>query len=458
MIRSQSKLQRVLRAHLLALGLVASACAGSAAVPDEDPALQAQLSEQTDEHPADDERADIVVAPSEPLAVEEIPGEVAAKGGAPIELSAGFQSDLDQALQAARQGNRDRAVERLQNLVGDANGGFLAAFNLGVIYEGEADYAQAARRYSQALGKNPDFSPALLNLVRIYLRLGQVQDAAKIAEKYAELRPDNMSHRGVTLEITLHQGKYEEVIQKAKQVLRRDETNVAAMLVMAQANMQLGRHELAEAILQRVRELNPNLSEVYFKYAQIRAGRDEITEAITLYERAIELRPNYPEAHNNLGVLFQQAGDYRAAADQFSAAIAASPDFKQAYLNLGNAQKGLGEFSAAEASFKKALKLDPRYDKALFNLGVLFLDSEVPGSDKIGRLNISLDYFGQYKNVLASAATKDDPADKYIQEARKAIEAEKAREQMMRQAQMQMDEEKKAAADTSDDEEDAAQP
>lgn len=458
MIRSQSKLQRVLRAHLLALGLVASACSGSTPVPDEDPTLQAQQADEAEAGEAGEARPDVIIAPGEPLAVEDIPGESAVGAGAPIELGAAFQSDLDQALQAARQGNRDRAVDRLQNLVGDPSGGFLAAFNLGVIYEGEADYAQAARRYSQALGKNPDFSPALLNLVRIYLRLGQVQDAAKIADKYAELRPDNMSHRGVALEIALHQGKYEEVIQKAKQILRRDETNVSAMLVMAQANMQLGRHELAEAILQRVRELDPNLPEVYFKYAQIRAGRDEITEAITLYERAIELRPDYPEAHNNLGVLFQQAGDYRAAADQFSAAIAASPDFKQAYLNLGNAQKGLGDFSAAEASFKRALKLDPRYDKALFNLGVLFLDSDVPGSDKIGRLNISLDYFGQYKNVLASAAGKNDPADKYIQEARKAIEAEKAREQMMRQAQMQMDEGKKAEADGAGDGEDAAQP
>jgi tetratricopeptide (TPR) repeat protein len=437
MIRPQRKPTTALCALLISLGMAGSACSTPAEKPDAEQALETEVkSEEERQLAAPDEiRADSAESP-------------APAGSNPTAtISGAFESDLAAALEAASNGDRDSAVASLQELTEHAGGGFLAAFNLGVIYENEGDYTRAAKRYSQALSKNPDFSPALLNLVRLYIRLGQPADAGKIARQYSELRPDNMTHRAVALEVDLHQGKYEEAIRKAKQILRRDETNVSAMLVMAQANIHLDRAELADAILQRARELRPNRAEIYFKFGQIRVKQEKMNEAIALFRHAVELSPDYPEAHNNLGILYHRAGDYQAAADEFSAAIADFPDYKEAYLNLGNALKGLGEFARAEASFKKALKIDADYDKALFNLGVLYLDSDLEGIDKIAQLNISLDYFARYKNASASGLSKDDPADKYIKEARKSIEMEKARQQMMRQAQMQVSDEGAAKAE-----------
>lgn len=373
--------------------------------------------------PSADERAD-----------DQVPAASAEAGS--TELDASAKRELEDALQMAHNGQTDSAMRRLSELAGRPNG-FLAAYNLGVIYEGQADYGNAARRYTQALQKNPDFAPALKNLLRLYLRLDQVSDADKIARKYVNERPENMDLRAAALEIALHKGKYEDVIRGAKEILRREENNANAMLAMAEANLHLERYELATAVLDVAVKLRPNNPEIFFKYGAIRMANDQSPNAIKSFEKAVELRPNYPEARNNLGVLYMEARDYEAAAQQLRAAVKGAPEYKEAFLNLGNAYKGLGQFRQAAEAFKQALKIDPKYADAYFNLGVLHLDSKIEGMNTIPRLQQAIDYFTKYKSVAGSAIGKDDPVNKYVQEAQKNIDNEKARQEMMRQAQMQ---------------------
>ncbi|MFP4597142.1 MAG: tetratricopeptide repeat protein [Persicimonas sp.] len=432
-------------AGLLCLFIGATGCGSSPEKPDQEP------TEQTTAEPADEDQAG-EDADQKSADLEAEDDEEVTDPDAPIEISDRFRRDLDAALNKIDSDDRDGAVSSLQNLVGDGGAGFLAAFNLGVIYENEGAYQKAAKRYAQALKKNPDFSPGLLNLVRLYLRMDSVPDADKLVRKYMDARPQNMDHRAVALQIDLHQGKYEETIANAKRILRRDETNAEAMLAMAEANIQLDRAELAEAILDRVLKLQPERAEIFFKYARIRVEADQISDAIALLQRALNHRPAFPEARNNLGVLYHEAGDYSAALEQLEAAIASYPDYKEAHLNKGNTLKAQREYREAEDSFKQALEIDPKYADALFNLGVLYLDSDLEGVEMLAQLEQSIEYFDRYKETAGSQLGRDSLADKYIKEARNNIEAEEQRQEMMRQAQKGAEEEPEADdADSSDD-------
>jgi tetratricopeptide (TPR) repeat protein len=161
---------------------------------------------------------------------------------------------------------------------------------------------------------------------------------------------------------------------------------------------------------------------------------DKKPAAIANFRKAVELRPQFPEARNNLGLLYHEARDYEAARLQFEEAVRVFPDYKHAFLNLGSAYKGLSRFRDAELAFKRAIEIDPQFADAHFNLAILYLDSDIPGMDPIARLQKSVDTFGQYKAVNKTMA-KDDPANKYLEEARKAIEIEKQKQEMMREAQ-----------------------
>src|SRR5690606_38207239 len=86
------------------------------------------------------------------------------------EISSHVNAKIRGAIDNADNGRVDAAINTLTELADEPNGGFLAAFNLGVLYERRGEYDVAARRYLQSLQKYPDFSPALVNLARIYIR------------------------------------------------------------------------------------------------------------------------------------------------------------------------------------------------------------------------------------------------------------------------------------------------
>jgi tetratricopeptide (TPR) repeat protein len=343
-------------------------------------------------------------------------------------------SPIANGVDAANSGNYTVAIRRLERAL-DSDQGFLAAYNLGVVAEKQGKLDQAQSHYESALQKDATFTPALMNLVRLHLRRGDVSKAGSLARRYAENHAENMSHRAVQLEVMLAKEQYNAVVQQAKSILKRDERNVEAMVALATANYRMGRFELARAVLNRASELSPERPDLYFLFGLIAMENEETSKAIANFKEAIKYAPRFPEAHNNLGLLYDEASDYQAAADEYQAAIDAYPDFAGAHLNLGNAYKNLSKPKKAEASFQRVLEIKGDHADAYFNLGILYLDASMPGMDKIPRLQKAIEMLNEYKRVSRGQLGEDDPADKYIQAARKQIEAEKQRQKMMRQMQ-----------------------
>jgi tetratricopeptide (TPR) repeat protein len=424
---------RLIATGVLSSALAVTGCSSSPQKKQDDKIAETETPTAQPSGPADD-------FVTQDVQTEEMPSAEALEGSggdeaASTEVSSAMASDVAQAIRKADRGKVDAAARSLSRLI-DEPGGFLAAYNLGVLRERQGLYEKAAKRYFQAVRKNPEFSPGLENLVRLYLRKGRVGDAERIARKIADQRPDNLGHRAVLLHISLYRGNYEDVIQTAKQILRKDERHVGAMFAMADANYHLGRHELAKSIIEGAIELQPERAELYYTFGLVELELEDKPAAMANFRKAIELQPQYAEAHNNLGVLYQEARDYAAAEDEFKAAIRAYPDFKEAYLNLGNAYKGQTKYKDAELAFKKAISIDPNFADAHFNLGILYLDGEVPGMDTISRLQKAIDSLNAYKGAARGQMASDDPVDKYIEEAKKSIEVERQKQEMMRETQM----------------------
>ena len=354
-------------------------------------------------------------------------------------------SPIANGVDAANSGNYTVAIRRLERAL-DSDQGFLAAYNLGVVAEKQGKLDQAQSHYQSALQKDATFTPALMNLVRLHLRRGDVSKAGSLARRYAENHSQNMSHRAVQLEVMLAKEQYNDVVQQAKSILKRDERNVEAMVALATANYKMGRFELARAVLNRASELSPERPDLYFLFGLIAMENEETSKAIANFKEAIKYAPRFPEAHNNLGLLYDEASDYQAAAEEYQAAIDAYPEFAGAHLNLGNAYKNLSKPKKAEASFQRVLEIKGDHADAYFNLGILYLDASVPGMDKIPRLQKAIEMLNEYKRVSRGQLGEDDPADQYIQAARKQIEAEKQRQKMMRQMQK-----KQSGGDSSGD-------
>lgn len=94
----------------------------------------------------------------------------------------------------------------------------------------------------------------------------------------------------------------------------------------------LGR---AEGLLNRVTELQPELSGPWVNLGQVYLAGERAVEARAAFERAIAANPTNCAAYNQLGVLARQQGELGAAERSYLACIERNPDFPQVYLNLG---------------------------------------------------------------------------------------------------------------------------
>lgn len=66
----------------------------------------------------------------------------------------------------------------------------------------------------------------------------------------------------------------------------------------------------AECWFDRARRFKPDDGTVWLIYANLKARKNDVDEALEAYGRAQELMPDNPEVHYNLGLLYFKLGDY----------------------------------------------------------------------------------------------------------------------------------------------------
>lgn len=397
--------------------------------------------------------------------------EAAAPADAPADSEAAVDAEPDEPkLTPAQEAGLDRLAEG-RRAVADgefetASERFKAAlsadpqladaqYNLGVLAEWRGDTTAARREYEAALRINPEFEPAVTAIANIMLRAGDLNGALSYAQQQLARKPQSIGLRNAVNRVQLQfAGREPQIIADTKKILREDEKNVPAMINLAAAYDQQGKHELAIAILGNAKALEPHNPEIRARAALAHQALGENLRARLVLEEAAALPGGATaEVHNNLGLAYHAAGDYQGAAEQFELALARWPDMIAAQINLGNALKGQQRYTDAVKALLKALKLDPNSPDAYFNLGILYLDGDIPAIDPQRRFEKAVTYFEKYKTLRRGKVT-EDPVDEYIAEAQRRIEVEKKRAaQQRRQPKVPEDvgEEDDAGAEAGDD-------
>ncbi|TNF29639.1 MAG: tetratricopeptide repeat protein [Deltaproteobacteria bacterium] len=304
-----------------------------------------------------------------------------------------------------------------------------AHVQLGRIALMRGDYATAQREANVALAAEPRNTAALYLILRTQDAQGTVQQSVSRLRDLANTYRDDLGVQLAYGEVQLLTDKADGAIAAVGRVLKKAETSVAAMKLLARAYLALNRPMTAEYVLLRAIELERD-PEALTLLAGIRFREGKVVEARVLLEEAVQKAPGYLEALNSLGCVYIEVRNYEAAEEVLQRAVAIAPGFVEGWLDLGSAQRGAGRFEAAEASWKKTLDLDKKRVEAWFDLGVLYLENPLPGRDRVKQLEDALNAFNGYKAGAGKAA--DPNADKYIGEARllRKQEEERRKEQL----------------------------
>lgn len=136
-------------------------------------------------------------------------------------------------------------------------------------------------------------------------------------------------------------------------------------------------------------------------------GSEELLKAVALLkdgqlrqaeanlEEIVKVRPDLAEASLNLGWVKHRLGKHREAIAHLEQGARLKPDEPAALRLIALSQRELGEFAAAEATYAKALERFPNDDKLLLNTAILY-------DIYLFQPLLALDYYRRYQALQAT--------------------------------------------------------
>lgn len=179
---------------------------------------------------------------------------------------------------------------------------------LGVIEHIEGRFDSSIKLFKEALGINPNYTEALLNLAVLYNDLGHYGEAKAL---YANLHKNK---KGTKKDI--------EPVLKGK-----------------------------------LSNLHSNIGDIYRNLGLYQYAIDE-------YGKALSLNPGYLDIRAKLGVSFRENGDLQKSMAELKKVIKEDPKYVSAKVQLGVTYYSMNKLTEAKKQWNEALKKDPKNEYA----------------------------------------------------------------------------------------------
>lgn len=242
---------------------------------------------------------------------------------------------------------------------------------------------KALEYYNRALAVNPKFCKAR---VMIGLdQLAQNQEPAAMQTFARAIADDAQCTEGyVNLAALQRSSGQAALVRDALNNLRRalaiDAQYLAAFNEMALLYIQESernpaeaqqRLDLAAVVCRQAQQINREYGPIYNTWGLIYVKKNNIIEAVRMFERAANLDARNFEAWMNFGTMVIGFRGYEDAKRAFERAVELNPRSYDAHLGLGAALRGLNQFDQAVAEYNKAKEIDGNRPEAFFNLALI---------------------------------------------------------------------------------------
>jgi protein O-GlcNAc transferase len=201
--------------------------------------------------------------------------------------------------------------------------------------------------------------------------------------------------------VVLQRGQPRDAVVFIERAIGRDNRNARSHNNLGNAQLALGKIEVALACYWRAAELEPTLFDAHFNRATALLLAHRPSEAEAALNCALELKPKNSDAWCNLGLALRAQQRLVPAREAFEETIRLRPGFAEAHANLGAVWRELGNLSSAEATLRVALRHEPTLGEAYINLGDVFVDTH-DYTRAIDAYTASL----EHKPALTQARTK----------------------------------------------------
>ena len=236
---------------------------------------------------------------------------------------------------------------------------------LGRLGRGEA--AVAALRRAVAL--QPTLARAWLALADHLRAIGDTEgaDAAQLAHVRHSVRDPALLEAGEALAAD----RLPEAEARLKARLQQQPTDVAAIRMLAELAVRVGRTEEALHLLERCLELAPGFREARQHYALVLHRDQQSERALVQLDRVLADDPHNPGARTLRAAILCRLGDYAEGIALYEAILREYPDNPRVWMSHGHALKTAGRQDEAIAAYRRSIALDPGFGEAWWSLANL---------------------------------------------------------------------------------------
>jgi tetratricopeptide (TPR) repeat protein len=164
-------------------------------------------------------------------------------------------------------------------------------------YLKQQQFSAAAIQYRKALQIDPRFGVARLGLARAQEKVGETESALLEYIRAADVLPSDLDLQLQVGTYLLTASQFDDAKVRAEAVLRQDQNNVRAYLILGNALAGLREMDEAVAQIEEALRIDPQQGGTYTSLGMLEARRGRLQEAEKAFERAVELEPASVPSH-----------------------------------------------------------------------------------------------------------------------------------------------------------------
>jgi tetratricopeptide (TPR) repeat protein len=245
-------------------------------------------------------------------------------------------------------------------------------------------YPAALQRVQQLVARNPNLAVSQLLLGTTLAVGGQTNQAESALTKAIRLQPDSQAAYLLLAQLNFERGQNEKALKQLQIALDKDPNDLAAVMLQAIIYDSQGDYRDSRDAYEKLLAITPDNGMALNNLACLYADRlDQLDKAYPLARRASEIAPSDPSVADTLGWILYRKGEYTPALVALRESAAKLGSISEVQFHLGMASYMAGYDSYAVTAFRRALQLDdfPEKDDCRQRLAILNIDPNQAGAD-----------------------------------------------------------------------------
>ncbi|MDC8787101.1 XrtA/PEP-CTERM system TPR-repeat protein PrsT [Roseateles koreensis] len=229
------------------------------------------------------------------------------------------------------------------------------------------DEPSKAKPYLEFFCRNQANSPATKLLAQIYLLEPSVEKAVSLLEGYLKAQPGDGQAMVLLASAYMNQGRHAKASALMQQALRsKDSPEFRTALGLSL--MREGQTSGAQTELEKAFKRDPKQTQAAAALVNVYLRTDQASKAVTVANTLVEQQANNPSFLNLQGLAKSQANDLPGARQAYERALKADPSLMSAKLGLARLDIAAQAFDAARSRLTALLKENERNIDALMEM------------------------------------------------------------------------------------------